>query len=212
MYELQKTGISIRIDDNSDYPNNKIMHTFDDFKLLMVSQNIETPEQIKKIIEVPGAPNDGIDATFFVYDYPIYKRRKATWKFVYFSSSKEFESYKNIMTQLNIFISGNRCHIRCDDDVEYEYYGYLSIRTGEYNGDYLEIEIEGDLAPYKTKECHAIFSQKGEYWIDTGIAPTLINFPESVDKEPEEATKRYHLLKIDDELLNLDIFWRYHAI
>ena len=209
MYNLKKSGITIHVESLSNIARS--IHTFEDFELYMISQSIETPEQIKNFIEVPGLPEDTLDATFWLYEYPIFKRRKATWKFVYFPSSKKFESYKDIMTQINLFLAGNKCTIRCDDDPSYTYSGYLNVKTNEYNGDFLEIEFEGDLEPYKEKECYAIFNKKGTYEIDTGIAPTVLYYENAV-KDPEDAESRYHTIIIDDDTVNKKIWWRYKVL
>lgn len=129
-------------------------HSFDDFKLLLVSKEIGSPNVKVKEIDIPGA--DGtLDLTDFFGEA---KFENLTHKFQFQTTVPQIE-FLSLFSNIKNKIHGKKQRIILDDDPSFYYLGrcFVSSFTNEKNIGNISVECECE--PYKYKTVKTIISQ-----------------------------------------------------
>lgn len=121
-------------------------HSFEDFRLILSSKTIETPNPKTVKVSVEGADGE-IDLTEY-FGEPKYENR--TLEFV-FSSIVPINEFLEQFSEINNAIHGKRVKIIMDDDPYFYYVGRCSVSAWKWNGRVVELTVKCDCEPYKYK-------------------------------------------------------------
>jgi phage-related protein len=122
-------------------------HSYKDYGLKWISDNLTKPESKKYTFEVPG--RDGLlDATESMG--PVrYNNRTLTLEFD--KQIKNHEEFKQLENRLLNDLQGKVLRIILDTDLGYYYDGRLTIETKTENNTVATVTITADVLPYKLK-------------------------------------------------------------
>lgn len=127
-------------------------HSVDDWQLLLVSKNIESPE-IKKIeVDVPGG--DGVKDLTDIFGIKYYNR-ELLFDFDIFD---DYTSWWELHRKISNYLHGKKLKIILDADKDYYYYGRCKISSFSNNKSVAHISISCDCEPYKYKHEKTIVS------------------------------------------------------
>lgn len=120
-------------------------HSIDDWDLLMVSKDIESPEPKIITVEVPGA--DGTKDLSEIFGIKYYNRT-LTFEFDIFAPQKKWWT---LHQEISSYLHGKKHKIILDADSDFYYFGRCKILsfTNTYNVAHLIISCDCD--PYKYK-------------------------------------------------------------
>lgn len=122
-------------------------HTYDDFRLKMLSFTISTPKIIEEKIEVPGR-SEPIDLTEF-FDKVLYKERSLNAEFD--MEETDPNNFENRFLEMCNYIHGISHKIICDHDNQFYYKGRVSVSYTRINALFYKIKISATVDPYKYK-------------------------------------------------------------
>lgn len=120
-------------------------HSIDDWDLLLVSKNIESPK-IKKIeVDIPGS--DGVKDLTEVFGIKYYNR-DLIFDFDIFSNPSE---WWNLHKEISNYLHGKKLKIIIDQDKDFYYYGRCEIASFSNNKSVAHMSILCNCEPYKYK-------------------------------------------------------------
>jgi phage-related protein len=122
------------------------LHSFFDFRLILSSKTIETPNPKTIKIAVDGADGE-IDLTDY-FGETKYENRTLEFNF---SSVVPIREFLEQFSEINNAIHGKRMKIIMDDDPDFYYIGRCSVSAWKWNGRVVELTITCDCEPYKYK-------------------------------------------------------------
>lgn len=120
-------------------------HSIDDWDLLLVSKNIESPEPKTLEVEIPGA--DGIKDLSEFFGLKYYNRN-LTFDFDIFASNTD---WWELHSKISNYLHGKKLKIILDVDSDYYYYGRCKITEFSNTHNVAHITINCDCDPYKYK-------------------------------------------------------------
>lgn len=123
-------------------------HTYDDFKLKMLSFEVSDPEVQEQLQEVPGR-NGVLDLSESLNGEPVYNNRKIVAEFDMEEADPEEANVR--MTDIRNKIHGRYLKIIHDTNSEYYYEGRVKVSCKRKNYLFYIITITADVQPYKLK-------------------------------------------------------------
>lgn len=131
-------------------------HTYNDFRLRMLSLSISKPEPYTKKIEVPGM-NGVYDVSESISGEVLYKNRILTAMFD--MKEPNAEEFHRRFSELSNFMHGLVKKIVLDTDAEYYYEGRISVDYTRKNFLFYEITVSADIYPYKFKNENTVVTK-----------------------------------------------------
>ncbi len=120
-------------------------HSINDWNLLLVSKNIESPK-IKKIeVEIPGS--DSVKDLTDVFGIKYYNR-DLIFDFDIFS---DYSNWWELHKDISNYLHGKKLKITLDQDNQYYYYGRCEISSFSNTKNVAHISILCNCEPYKFK-------------------------------------------------------------
>lgn len=133
-------------------------HTYDDFKMEMLSFAVSLPEPVTNEIEIPGM-NGNVDLSEALTGEVIYKNRLLTAEFLMEEQNEDI--LQGRMNEMNNYLHGVVHSIIPDMDNNYEYKGRITISFSQM-GVYQLVTITADVAPYKSRRSDTIVTYQVE--------------------------------------------------
>ena len=122
------------------------LHSFEDFRLILSSKTIETPNPKTVTVAVEGS--DGLLDLTEYFGEPKYENRTLEFNF---SSVVPMNEFLEQFSEINNAIHGKKMKIVMDDDPEFYYVGRCSVSSWTWNGRVVELTVKCDCEPYKYK-------------------------------------------------------------
>lgn len=122
-------------------------HSWDDFRLVLGSKEIETPSVKSETIDVPGA--DGVLDFTDYFGEPKYKQRKIKFDFTsVLPFSEQLLNYSKIQN----CIHGKRLKIVIDGDPEFYWIGRIDVGNMKQNKNIASFTVTAECEPYKLRK------------------------------------------------------------
>lgn len=121
-------------------------HSFEDFRLILSSKTIETPNP--KSVTVPVEGSDGVLDLTEYFGEPKFENRTLEFNF---SSVVPIREFLEQFSEINNAIHGKKMKIVMDDDPEFYYIGRCSVSSWAWNGRVVELTVKCNCEPYKYK-------------------------------------------------------------
>lgn len=129
---------------NSTY-NSGNYHTNKTYGMWLASKSIESPEPYTTSVAIPY--RDGsIDVTDKLSDEIKYKNRKITIKLL---CNRAKADWPNLYTNIANDLHGKKKYIVFDDDMNFYYYGRITVSDSSVDGLKAWVTLEIDAEPYK---------------------------------------------------------------
>lgn len=123
-------------------------HTYNDWDLILKSQEIGIPKAKTNYVDIPGG-NGTIDLTEALTGEVLYEGRDGSFVFDLLCSPAERAA---VIASFGSFIHGRKRTITLPDDPDYYYVGRMEIKEYKTAGMLGEIEIKTFCEPYKYKK------------------------------------------------------------
>lgn len=131
------------------------MHSYDFLDIILNSKEIGVPEIRKNLVEIPGS-DGSLDFTYF-FGEPKLKNRILKFNFTIKPDKKESGYLKHFFVVHGI-LHGTTRKIILDDDVEYYYFGTVSVENFKENKGIATFQIICDCEPYRNKVIETVVS------------------------------------------------------
>ena len=121
------------------------IHTYDKWKLILQHTDIGFPDLKREKIDIPGADGE-LDFSKSLTGDMKYKNRTISFTFI---TSKKYEAWKSLVSEIANFLHGQEFKIRLDEDSSYYYVGTAKINQFQSDRSLGVITVECDVDPYK---------------------------------------------------------------
>lgn len=154
-------------------------HTYDDWKLILISTDISFPDVKTETLEIPGA--DGVlDFTESLTGDVKYKNRKISSELV---MAQERSKWSSLISEITNYLHGQKFKIILDSDMNFYYLGRAEVNKFKSDKSLGNIVIDADVKPYK---CDLTSSNEDWLWDPFDFETGIINETKDIVIDGEE--------------------------